>query len=291
MSVAFAPTLRVGDGFVLRTPALPMTFAAWGAGGDAASARAYVAALLASPAVREALFVASPRLYEAIASWQHAPTSVAGQRVERSLVKYLARMMGRSTPFGLFSAVSVGQIDRVTSLVLAPHDAYRRRTRLDNDYLFVLADQLARTAEARARLAYRPNTSIYRTAGRLRYAAAQVDGSERRYTLVSVDPSPYLDATLALAGAGATRAQLVAPLVSDEVSADEATAYVDELIDAQLLVPEPMASAIPPSATPRSPPRSSRCTPRSISRGCSRSTWSSRPPRPSPGGSRPTSRG
>ncbi|MCX5746857.1 MAG: lantibiotic dehydratase [Proteobacteria bacterium] len=239
MPVTRAPSLLVGDGFVLRTPALPMTFAAWAAGG-VDGARAYVTRLLALPEVREALFVASPSLHAAIDGWRDAPTSAAGQRVERSLVKYLARMMGRSTPFGLFSAVSAGQIDRTTSLALAARTSYQRRTRLDNDYLFVLTDALARTPDARAKLRYRPNTSSYRTAGWLRYAAAHASGKVRRYSLISVELTSYLDGVLAVAASaptGATRAQLVASLGA-EVDADEAGAYVDELIDAQLVVPE-----------------------------------------------------
>lgn len=237
MTAPSVASLRAGAGFVLRTPTLPLTLEAWASGGEVGAAREYLARLIALPVVREALFVASPSLSEAIASWQAAPLSAAGQRVERSLVKYVARMMGRATPFGLFSGVSTGRLGATTELRLAPHAAYGRRTRLDNDYLFVLADLLARAPEARDRLTYRPNTSLDRVAGRLRYAAAVVAGKERSYQLVSVDPTPYLDATLARATPGATHAQLAGPLVSDEISATEADAFVDELIDAQLLVP------------------------------------------------------
>ncbi len=235
MSASSPKSLRAGDGFVLRTPALPMSLREWAA---AASPREYLVQLMALPEVREALYVASPSLYDALGAWTSAPTSAAGQRVERSLVKYIARMMGRSTPFGLFSAVSAGKLGRVTDLALAPRSEYRRRTRLDNDYLFVLADQLAKTPEARAALAYRPNNSIYRVAGRLRYAAASVEGKERAYQLISVDPTPYLETTLAAAANGATHAQLVAPLIAGDITADDAAGYIDELIDAQLLVPE-----------------------------------------------------
>ena len=62
-----------------------------------------------------------------------------------------------------------------------------------------MVDELSRDPELRARLRYRPSTSIYRIAGRLRYAAARLDGKERSYHLVSVEPTPYLDATLARA--------------------------------------------------------------------------------------------
>src|SRR2546423_775703 len=202
---------RAGDGVVVRTPLLPMTtLIEWAA---APEPRKFLAALLELPEIDEAIFVASPSLHGQIAKWREKPESAAGQRLERSLCKYIARMAGRSTPFGLFSGVSAGKLGRESKLELAPRAEYRRRTRLDNDYLFVLADVLARDADVRERLVYRPNTSIYRIAGRLRYAAARLDGKERKYHLVSVEPTPYLDATLERAAAGAKLGDLASALV------------------------------------------------------------------------------
>jgi class I lanthipeptide synthase len=233
--------LRADPGVVVRTPLLPLdTFGAWASQPDLAGQRRYLAELVARPEVEEAIFVASPSLHGALATWREAPDSAAGQRAEHALVKYVSRMAGRSTPFGLFSAVSAGRLGPETRIELAPRGAYRRRTRLDNDYLFALADDLARTPEARAALTYRPSTSIYRIAGRLRYAAARLDGKDRSYHLVSVEPTPYLDATLARAAGGARLDDLAAALVADdpEVAPDEAREFVAELVEAQLLVPD-----------------------------------------------------
>ncbi len=228
---------RADAGVCVRTPLLPLTtLLEWS--GDASAARAYLASVLALPEVDEALFVASPSLHGAIASWRDKPGSAAGQRLETSLVKYVARMAGRATPFGLFSGISTGTFGAKTSIELAPRGDYRRRTRLDNDYLFVLCDELLKDPSVRERVTLRPNTSIYRIAGRLRYAAARLDGKERNYHLVSVTPTPYLDATLDRARDGAKLAELATPLVDEEISLAEARAYIGELIDAQLLVPD-----------------------------------------------------
>ncbi len=231
--------LRSGDAIVLRTPLLPLTtLLDWAASGDLAGARAHLAAVLALPEVDEALYVASPGLHGAIAGWREAPETAANQRVELSLARYVARMAGRATPFGLFAGVSPGALGRETTLSLGPRSEYRRRTRLDNDYLFVLADVLTKQPEVRARLVYRPNNSLYAIAGRMRYAAARLAGSERRYHLVGVEPTPYLAATLARAAHGAKLGDLAAPLVDDEITLPEAQAYIDELVDAQVLLPD-----------------------------------------------------
>jgi lantibiotic biosynthesis protein len=232
-STARDASFRAGEGIVLRTPLLPMaTLTSWA---DAPDRRAYLAQLIDQPAIREAMFVASPSLYGAIDKWRVAPDSPAGQRVERSLVKYVARMACRSTPFGLFSAVSAGKLGKQTDLAVAAQASYRRRTRLDNDYLFVLAADLAK-AHADS-LRWSPNSSLYRIAGRIRYAAARLVGKERSYHLVSVETTPYLDATLARAAAGATLAELAAPLVDDEITMTDARGFIDELVESQLLVP------------------------------------------------------
>ena len=213
-------------------------FVEWASGGEVAAARRYLMALVELPEIREALFVASPSLSGAIESWQALPTSPAGQRVETALVKYVARMMGRATPFGLFSGVSVGTLGHETKLQLVPRSEYRRRTRIDNDYLFVLVAELAKHPQVRAKLKYRPSSSLYRSAGRLRYAEARLVGEERSYQLVSVEPTPYLEATLARTTEGATHEELAVPLAGDDITIEEARAYVDQLITAQILVPE-----------------------------------------------------
>jgi thiopeptide-type bacteriocin biosynthesis protein len=233
--------LRADEGIVVRTPLLPLaTLLEWAAEPDLAGLRRHLTALIDRPEVNEAIFVASPSLHGAIEKWRTAPDSPAGQRAEHALVKYLARMAGRATPFGLFSAVSAGKLGTETRIALAPRSEYRRRTRIDNDYLFALAAALAKLPEARARLTHRPNTSIYRIAGRIRYAAARLEGKERSYHLVSVEPTPYLDATLARAHGGARLGDLAAALAHDDpdVTADEAAAYLDELVEAQLLIPD-----------------------------------------------------
>src|SRR5438552_18348714 len=72
--------------------------------------RASLRALVADPAVREAIFLASPSLEESLEYWERDPSSERGKKVELSLVKYVARLSSRATPFGLFAGVSLGTI-------------------------------------------------------------------------------------------------------------------------------------------------------------------------------------
>ncbi|TMQ18202.1 MAG: Lanthionine biosynthesis protein LanB [Deltaproteobacteria bacterium] len=255
-SRATPPEHRPSGGFVLRTPLLPRDLLeCWGDGLSAPAAigdperlalaiendrklvRGRLVELVVRPEVREAIFVASPGLEASIDAWLADPMGEAGQKTERSLVRYVSRMAMRPTPFGLFAGSTVGALGEETHLELAARDRYRRYSRLDGDYLSSLTDKLLADRAVRWRLPFHPNSSLCRVAGRLRYAMRR-EGESRTYSLVSLEPSDYLVATLERARSGALPDDLAAALchADPEVTRDEADAFIDELIDSQVLV-------------------------------------------------------
>lgn len=205
---------------------------------DRADQRRRLRALVARPEVREALFLASPDLDDALPTWLREPDSKKGQRVERSLVRYVARMTARATPFGLFAASAVGRLGTETRLVVESWDSGHRRSRLDMDYLLALTDALGRDPSVRPILEYRVNSSLYRIGDRVRYVETRIDGRERTCHLVAVEDSPHLGRVQAGARTGATLDELAALVADDEVSLAEAREFVGELADAQVLVPD-----------------------------------------------------
>ncbi|MEO6725746.1 MAG: lantibiotic dehydratase [Blastocatellia bacterium] len=255
--------------FVMRAPLLPFgEFLNWSSGlesasdgsvataeslnADRAKLREGLRALVAQPEIQDALFVASPDLHDYLDQWMTDPDGKRGARVEGALVRYFSRMCGRSTPFGLFAATSLGKIGETTQLTIAGKSHCQRHTRLDMDYLFALVDELGRNTEVRGSLVYRPNSSLYVAAGRIRYVESRVDGRARTYHLVAVENSECIATILQRAGAGATIAELAAALVDDEVAPfvdneaalsdddritmDDATQFIGQLIDHQILV-------------------------------------------------------
>jgi thiopeptide-type bacteriocin biosynthesis protein len=243
--------------FVLRTPLLPFQeLQRWGEGLEAAQAspeeldsalardrerlRAHLRRLLELPEVREALFVASPALHESLPLWLKAPDSERGAKVERSLVRYLARMAGRPTPFGLFAGCSVGDTGSQTHLRLGSRREYQRHTRLDMDYVCALSERLSNSPELRPHLRHAPNDSLYRASGQLRYTEGRLQGRTRSYHLVAVEPDTYLEATLARASQGARPPELARALceADPDIGAADAEEYIGTLIDNQLLVSE-----------------------------------------------------
>jgi thiopeptide-type bacteriocin biosynthesis protein len=227
--------------FLLRTPLLPFaTFAGLGEAKDEAYVIARMRALLERPEIREALFVASPSFDRALAGWL-ASGAPADHEVPLTLLRYLARMSTRSTPFGLFAGCSVGRIGEATQLVLGPLASYRRHIRLDAAYLSLLAERFERDPAVREGLRFVPSSGLYEAAGKLRHAegVTRSESRERTYELVAVSRTPYLDATLARAATanGARLNELAEGLVADDpdVELDEAKEFVASLVSSQLL--------------------------------------------------------
>jgi lantibiotic biosynthesis protein len=182
------------------------------------------------PEVTAALSVASPDLVDALRGQDGDPG------VESALVRYVSRMASRPTPFGLFAACGVGEIGERTHLALPDLACWRRHTRLDGDYL----DRVVRgrAAALRGRLTFRPNDSLYRIGGRWRYVQARLDGLARTHHLAEIGDSDHLTRALAACEAGARPADVAAAVAAGGVAQGAAKRYVDELVEAQVLLAE-----------------------------------------------------
>ncbi len=250
-----------GPFFALRTPLLPFDeLRDWGSdlarrptlvrdddatheavwAADSAELLRRLRTLVARPEVREAIFLAAPSLSDQAATWLAQSEDHSEPKVVRALVRYFARMAGRPTPFGLFAGGSVGTVapDAPTRIVLDRRAANRRRTRLDMDYLFTLADALGRDPAVRPGLTYRPNSSLYRAAGRLRYIASRRTETGNRHYVVGVEDSDALRRVLEAAESGANLPDLVRVLLEldPEATPQEADEFLAELVNQQVLV-------------------------------------------------------
>lgn len=260
--------------FVARSPLLPIeellglssglrAAKAWRCGtlsadvvaSDISLLRKRLHAIVRRAEIREALFVASPDLDTAINKWTNASSSECGNRqvasrIELTLMKYFLRMLGRPTPFGLFAGISVGTFGDATILELQSRDSYERKGRFDSELLHSLVESVLENSNLKMQLLYVPNSTLYQAIGRLRYAESRFHNGTRSYHLVEADNSIYLGGVLERARGGATAADLGAVLESIGVSRSDGEAFVEELIDNQILVP-----TILPNITGGSPVR------------------------------------
>jgi hypothetical protein len=237
--------------FVLRAPLLSIeAWQRWGDDADLEGQRAFIRAHLERPEIREALSLASRSLQGSLASWARDPESEDGQKVERTLVRYLSRMSTRPTPFGLFAGCGVGELGDRTEVRVPSLAAHRRHTRLDNDYLVQLTEDLLARPSVRHHVRYRPNNSLCEHGEQLRYVEPQRAGQDRTYSLVALESNEFVAIAVERAREGATAPEIARALVESdpEVDLEEAIGFVDVLIDSHILI-----SDLEPAVTGREP--------------------------------------
>ena len=230
------PTTRYAftSELILRTPARPFA---------PAVSEADLRAALADPWFEEALYLASPGLHAECAKWQRGelPDARKQSRLLGTLARYYTRLRTRCTPFGLFAGCSVVAWGAGPSHVRLATSQHRRHTRLDMHYLCALAQQLAQHPALQPWLRYYPNSSLYPSGQTLRYVEHHYHQGECVHQLSAVEAAEAVHAVLAAAAPGATGPALAARLLgpaADAAARAEATAFIDELVQAQVLVSE-----------------------------------------------------
>jgi lantibiotic biosynthesis protein len=225
------------DEFLVRTPMRPLSGARALLAGSVVDDRALQIAF-DDPLVQEAIYLASPSLFNAVQRWQRGELSGSAQAAaKRSLLKYLLRMGARPTPFGLFATCSAGRFDSESRGALAPESTVRRRAGLEMAVVCTLIETLERDPDVRPHLSLRPNDTLLAVGDDLRYVeyVYEDDKRQRAHRTVAIERNPYLDGMLAAARGGATIDALALAVADDRVSAEEAAAYAGELLENQVL--------------------------------------------------------
>src|SRR5688572_10953711 len=98
-------------------------------------------ALVSRDEIQEGIRLASPSTYSSLRRW--LDTAVCpDEKLVRTLTRYIERMAGRATPFGLFAGCSVVRVADHTRIKLAPLAEYRRKIRVDNEFVLQITDFL-----------------------------------------------------------------------------------------------------------------------------------------------------
>ncbi len=228
------------DTLCFRTPLLPLEFYNLVFTDKEISKEKY-REIWKNPAIKEAVFLASPELYNALQKWATSRNidSKSEKRLRYSLLKYLSRISARCTPFGLFAGCATASFGSETNISLDTIHAYARQTRLDMHFLVELVQHLVKIDQIKSQILWYPNSSLYQIGNQYRYVEyTYIKQNKRAYTIEAVMASSYLENILAKSQSGASVGVLSEILIDDDITKEEATDFIHELIDNQVLVSE-----------------------------------------------------
>lgn len=188
----------------------------------------------------EALYLSSPVLCNEYQKHLTQPSTDSKEikKLDVSLYKYQSRAKYRCTPFGLFAGLSIANWGDENDIVLDANlkNTLYRKTRLDMNVLCNLAQELSKQDFIKPHLKFYPNTSIYNIGSHYRYIEYYYNNTIRFHKINKVDLSSYLQDVLRESKAGLTYSQLTQVLISEDISIDEASSFIDELVASQLLI-------------------------------------------------------
>ena len=206
------------DTFIFRTPFFPLTAI------DDFESNQY------DNVFKEMLQVATPDLAENISN--------ISNKTQYPSYRYYQRACTRPTPFGLFAGCSVGVVGEHTDIILFNQYKYKRKTRLDMDYICALTQQIEKDRNIREKLCFFSNNSIYPVGNNFRYVEYFYQNKRLMHRIAQIENSEYVLKILNLARGGAWFYDIVESLVNDEITSEEATEFIHELIDSQVLLSE-----------------------------------------------------
>lgn len=208
------------------------------AGAPPAVFEAQLRELFTQPPLREAIYLASPSLFNRMEVWLREGVPPK-DRLLRTLFKYAVRAGTRCTPYGLFAGIlPPGAPGPRTQVVPDPGQPYTAHARLDTHYLNELTQYILGNPAVREQLRYFPNNTLYQIASEYRYFYFHTDAGARHYAICAIGASPYVRQVLRHARAGATPGALAVALTGPEVTEADARGLVRQLIEEQVLVSE-----------------------------------------------------
>ncbi|HEU4788848.1 MAG TPA: lantibiotic dehydratase family protein, partial [Flavobacterium sp.] len=177
----------------------------------------------------------------ALDKWKLNPSNVSDkkkQALELSLLKYLARMSSRCTPFGLFAGCTVGKKASETNIILESREMYSRHTQFDMQFWVALLQDFAKRKEVTPYLKYYQNTSIYELGDFYRFVEYKYIKTKREHSISAIRKSDLLSLLLSKSKSGMTVHEMIHLLADDDAETEEALEFINQLINFQFLISE-----------------------------------------------------
>jgi thiopeptide-type bacteriocin biosynthesis protein len=187
---------------------------------------------------KEAIYIASNELFEESLKYFEIEDQ-KDFKIPFSLYKYFSRSCTRSTPFGLFSAIGLGEFtNESSSFEGLSTKKYRKYAKLDMYYCYQISKALSSNQLIRNKLKYYTNSTLYCVLDKYRYIECNLLNGKRSFTITSVERNSILDNILKIGKNGIRYEDIENNIISIGGDSEIAHKYFSLLIDSQLIVSE-----------------------------------------------------
>lgn len=118
------------------------------------------------PSFLKAIAISSPDFYTSVI--ENEKNVVYSDKYRDSMLKYISRATSRATPFGAFSLVSFGKLDRETSFVIHEEKRSTFLNLIDADLFWKIIRELEQNAQIYPYLKVRLNPNLHITTNRVK---------------------------------------------------------------------------------------------------------------------------
>ncbi len=222
--------------FVIRTPLFPVSYYTSLLENYSQEA---VFETLHNTYLKNAIALASPELLEELEKYTNNPSQYSVDKVKQleiALLKYIARISSRATPFGLFAGCNTGHFAKETDITLCNKENYSIPTQFDMQFWTHLLQELGKEIAVREKLLYVPNSSLYVIGSFYRYIEYKFVNKRREHTITAIRKNPFVTLILENCKTGKSIYELSSLLIDSEAEREEAISFIHELIDNQFLV-------------------------------------------------------
>lgn len=191
--------------------------------------------------IKSAIALASPDLWNEFERFKRNPTHFSKdkrQNLEFALLKYVARITSRATPFGLFAGCAVGNFSNETKIILENSEKHNLHSQFDMQFETTVIQSYLANKLVRNKLLYFPNNSLYEAGNFYRYVEYHYEKLKRNHVIAAIRKNEIITAILENSKHGIIINELSQSIIDDTSELEEATDFIHRLIDNQILISE-----------------------------------------------------
>lgn len=226
--------LTFSDTFCLRSALLPISFQKYLLNLDTLPEN-FLHEMWKDDFIRDAIFVASYDLYQSIDQvlQKKIKSSKRIEGLKLALYKYLIRGCSRATPFGLFSGVSLGNLDKENSIALK--NSHKRVSRIDFEIIGKLCESVIIKSKFDPLSTYFINSSLNCIGEEYRYYEQYFTPS-LKYKLSGFKRNEIFDSFFNFLENGKKGNTLLNFFINNGFGKDDASIFLQKLIDNNILI-------------------------------------------------------